>query len=82
MNTKKRPQLRFMTQEIGAVLHAHPAWGKRPLHIVDIGGGKGLLSEHLAREFGDAVQVLGVLGGRVGWVFLQEGKGVGSWSGV
>ena len=82
LNTKKRPQLRFMTQEIGAVLHAHPAWGKRPLHIVDIGGGKGLLSEHLAREFGDAVQVLGVLGGRVGWVFLQEGKGVGSWSGV
>ena len=57
LNTKKRPQLLFMTEQIRAVLQAHPAWGTRPLHVVDIGGGKGLLSEQIARELGDAVQV-------------------------
>ena len=38
-------------------VQAHPAWGERPLHVVDVGGGKGLLAEHLARELGAAVVV-------------------------
>jgi len=57
LDSKKRPQLQFMAAQIRAVLQAHPMWGERPLHVVDIGGGKGLLAEHLAREMGDAVQV-------------------------
>lgn len=41
---KKRPQLEFMVRQISQVLRSHPDYGKRKLNIVDIGGGKGLLS--------------------------------------
>ena len=54
---KKRPQLTFMCTVIRELVSAHPEHGKRPLHIVDIGGGKGYLAEHLARELGSDVVV-------------------------
>ena len=46
----KKPQLKFMIDQIGAVLRSHPEYGQRT--IVDIGGGKGLLSNVLAEMFG------------------------------
>ena len=55
---KKRPQLEFMVEQIATVLRSHPDYGKRKLNVVDIGGGKGLLSNLLAETFGeDVVQV-------------------------
>ena len=54
---KKRPQLLFMTAQMDRLLRAHPEWGTRPMRVVDIGGGKGLLAEHLARTYGDLVRV-------------------------
>ena len=46
----KKPQLKFMIDQIGAVLRSHPEYGQRT--IVDIGGGKGLLLNVLAEMFG------------------------------
>ena len=54
---KKRPQLEFMVEQIAEVLRSHPDFGKRKLNVVDIGGGKGLLSNLLAETFGDDVVV-------------------------
>ena len=54
---KKRPQLEFMVEQIATVLRSHPDYGKRKLNVVDIGGGKGLLSNLLAETFGDDVVV-------------------------
>ena len=56
-NVKKRPQLLFMGAQVEALLTAHPEWRQRPLRIIDIGGGKGLFAEYLARTFGEAVSV-------------------------
>ena len=54
----KKPQLKFMIDQIETVLKSHPDYGKRKLKIVDIGGGKGLLSTFLAETFGnDTVDV-------------------------
>jgi len=54
----KKPQLKFMIDQIGAVLRSHPEYGQRTLKVVDIGGGKGLLSNVLAEVFGiDIVEV-------------------------
>ncbi|KAL7537831.1 hypothetical protein ACHAWF_005912 [Thalassiosira exigua] len=51
----KKPQLTFMMQQILSVLHSHPEYGRRTLKLVDIGGGKGLLSTMLAEQFGDDI---------------------------
>ena len=54
----KRPQLEWMMEQIEQVLKSHPEYEKRRLNIVDIGGGKGLLSNLLAETFGEnTVQV-------------------------
>ena len=45
--TKKMPQIIWMTRVIEDVLKNHPEFGKRKLKILDIGGGKGLLANHL-----------------------------------
>ena len=45
--TKKMPQIIWMTRVIEDVLKNHPEYGKRKLHILDVGGGKGLLAYHL-----------------------------------
>ena len=55
---KKRPQLLFMRRAVGALCAAHPEWGRRPLRIVDVGGGKGFLARHLAEAFGANVSVV------------------------
>ena len=48
----KKPQLKLMIEEIAKVLRSHPEFGKRKLKVVDIGGGRGLLSNFLAETFG------------------------------
>lgn len=54
----KKPQLMFMIQQIATVLRSHPEYGQRKLKVVDIGGGKGLLSNLLAETFGaESVEV-------------------------
>jgi len=42
-----------MVEQISNVLQSHPEYGLRKLKVVDIGGGKGLLSNLLAETFGD-----------------------------
>lgn len=54
---KKRPQLEWMVQEIAQVARSHIDFGKRTLHILDVGGGKGKLANYLAQSLGDKVQV-------------------------
>jgi hypothetical protein len=49
----KKPQLMWMIEQINVVLRSHPEYGQRTLKIVDIGGGKGLLSNLLAETVGD-----------------------------
>jgi SAM-dependent methyltransferase len=54
---KKEPQLEWMTQQIQEVVESHPCFGSRPLHIFDVGGGKGYLANKLASTLGTAVQI-------------------------
>jgi len=51
----KKPQLQLMIEQIAIVLRSHPEYGQRVLKVVDIGGGRGLLSNFLAETFGDSV---------------------------
>jgi len=51
----KRPQLQLMMEQIANVLRSHPEYGQRVLKVVDIGGGRGLLSNFLAETFGNSV---------------------------
>jgi SAM-dependent methyltransferase len=44
-----------MVRQISEVLRSHPDYGKRKLNVVDIGGGKGLLSNLLAETFGEDI---------------------------
>jgi len=53
----KKPQLIWMIGQISEVLKSHPEYGHRVLKILDIGGGKGLLSNLLAETFADKVEV-------------------------
>lgn len=53
----KKPQLAWMIGQISHVLTSHPDYGQRTLKIVDIGGGKGLLSNLLAETFKGKVDV-------------------------
>jgi hypothetical protein len=53
----KQPQLKFMINQIGTVLRSHPEYGQRKLKVVDIGGGRGHLSNSLAELFDDIVEV-------------------------
>ena len=55
--TKKRPQLLMMAQIVGDLLRTHPEYESRPLHLLDIGGAKGHLAQHLAEKFGPRVNV-------------------------
>jgi len=44
-----------MKNQIEEVVQAHPDFGKRPLNILDIGGGRGFLANYLASTLGDDV---------------------------
>ena len=63
----KRPQLEFMAQQIQAVVQAHPDYGTRKLSILDVGGGKGVLANYLAKVLGDDVfiKVIDIASGAV-----------------
>jgi len=60
---KKKPQLEWMLGQIEQVIRSHPEYGQRPLRLVDVGGGKGNLSNLLAETFGEdlvTVQVVDI----------------------
>jgi SAM-dependent methyltransferase len=54
---KKRPQLEWMVREIAEIAKAHDDYGKRILNILDVGGGKGKLANHLAQSLDGNVHV-------------------------
>ncbi|VEU38526.1 unnamed protein product [Pseudo-nitzschia multistriata] len=54
---KKKPQLEWMSRQIQMVLESHPDFKKRELTILDIGGGKGQLANHLGTKLGQHVRV-------------------------
>lgn len=54
--SKKKPQLEWMKQEILSVLCSHPDFGRRRLVILDIGGGKGSLANYLGLAI-EAVEI-------------------------
>jgi len=64
---KKEPQLIWMAQQVKEAVLNHPEYGKRPLKVLDVGGGKGYLANHLATVLGDLVtiQVIDVAQGAV-----------------
>lgn len=51
----KRPQLQWMTDQIFKIVQSHPDFGSRPLHLLDIGGGRGHLANYLASKLGENV---------------------------
>jgi SAM-dependent methyltransferase len=58
---KKKPQLEWMLGQIDDVIRSHPEYGHRPLQVVDVGGGKGSLSNLLAEAFGEDLVVVQVV---------------------
>lgn len=54
---RKEPQLEWIAQQVKEVIASHPHCGQRPLQILDVGGGKGLLANHLATQLGDSVEI-------------------------
>ena len=52
---KKRPQLEFMARQVKEVVESHPDFNARPLNILDVGGGRGHLSNYLASVLGNDV---------------------------
>jgi len=57
----KKPQLQLMIEQIANVLRSHPEYGQRVLKVIDIGGGRGLLSNFLAEIFGDSMVTVKVI---------------------
>ena len=46
-------QVEFLSHTIEELLRRHPEWGRRPLHVLEIAGGKGGLARHLAEALGE-----------------------------
>ena len=64
--SKKKPQLEWMEQQIRCVLESHPDYGKRRLTILDIGGGKGSLANYLGQAIEDVrVHVVDIAAGAI-----------------
>lgn len=57
----KRPQLEWVAAVVERIVRRHPAAGRRPLRIFDVGGGKGHLSALLAANLGEGAATLTVL---------------------
>lgn len=50
--------MEFLSRAVESVLREHPAWSTRPLHVLEIAGGSGALSRHIATCLGpDRVRV-------------------------
>lgn len=54
---KKEPQLEWMRMELQQLIESHVDFGKRPLRILDVGGGQGLLANHLASSLSEVVEI-------------------------
>ena len=69
---KKEPQIQWMVERVQELVKDHPAYGRRKLKIVDIGGGQGFLANHMARKLSSKdtnITVIDVAGRAVknGW---------------
>lgn len=49
---KKKPQLEIIGQQVKEVVQSHPDFKFRPLNILDVGGGRGYLSNYLSIVLG------------------------------
>jgi hypothetical protein len=54
---KKEPQMNWMLQQVEHLIHRHPNFKQRPIRILDIGGGKGLLANHLATHLNRTIEI-------------------------
>lgn len=52
---KKKPQLEIMAQEVKEVVQSHPDFKSRALNILDVGGGRGYLSNYLSSVLGNDI---------------------------
>jgi 2-polyprenyl-3-methyl-5-hydroxy-6-metoxy-1,4-benzoquinol methylase len=59
--SKKRPQLEFMAQQVKEVIESHADFRSRPLNILDVGGGRGYLSNYLSGVLGSDVATIHVI---------------------
>jgi Ribosomal protein L11 methylase len=60
-SSRKRPQLEFMAQQVKDVVESHADFGSRPLNILDVGGGRGYLSNYLSLILGSDVAKVHVI---------------------
>lgn len=51
-SSKKKPQLEFMANEVKELVESHVHYGTRPINILDVGGGRGYLSNYLSCVLG------------------------------
>jgi SAM-dependent methyltransferase len=59
--SKKRPQIEFMAQQVKHVIECHAEYRSRPLNILDVGGGRGYLSNYLSSFLGSDVAEVHVI---------------------
>ena len=57
---KKLPQLQWMFQQVKRLCESHPDYPRRPLRILDIGGGRGLLANYLAQSLDVEIHVIDI----------------------
>lgn len=49
---RKRPQIDWVSSVVEGLVERHPSASSRPLHVLDVGGGQGLLASHVAERLG------------------------------
>ena len=54
---KKEPQLDWMLNQVEQLITSHPEHGQRLIRLLDIGGGKGLLANHLAKHMNETIEI-------------------------
>jgi len=57
---KKLPQLRWILEEVRDICESHPEYPSRPIRILDVGGGRGLLANFLADSLPVEVKVIDI----------------------
>lgn len=69
---KKRPQIDWVTAVVESLLDRHPSASSRPLRVLDVGGGQGLLASHVAERIGAKRVVVTVL--EIGELHASKGE--------
>jgi hypothetical protein len=58
--------LYWMAKQVQYVIESHPDYGQRPLKLLDVGGGRGLLANHLATHLdGIEIEVIDIAQGAI-----------------